>query len=50
MAKTATISVRVPANVKKAAEMAAKDDGRSLAAMVERIVTAWLRDNNYLQK
>ncbi|MBP7003435.1 hypothetical protein [Amaricoccus sp.] len=48
MTKTATISVRVPEAVKAAAEKAAADDSRSTASLVEKLLTAWLRQRGYL--
>jgi hypothetical protein len=50
MAKTEALSVRVPAAVKKAVEKASKDDHRSAASLVEKIVTEWLREKGYLPK
>lgn len=49
MAKTSAISVRVPDEVKAAAEKAASDDDRSLASYVERVLTAHLKDKGYLK-
>lgn len=49
MAKTSAISVRVSDDVKAAAEKAAKDDSRSLAALTEKILSDWLRKNGYLE-
>ncbi|MBS5905448.1 MAG: hypothetical protein KIC89_22615 [Acetobacteraceae bacterium] len=34
--------------MKEALERAAKDDDRSTSAMVERILSMWLRENGYL--
>ncbi len=45
MAKTAAISVRVPESTKEALELAARADGRSLASLVERILSQWLQSN-----
>ncbi|MUZ63500.1 YlcI/YnfO family protein [Agrobacterium vitis] len=50
MAKTSALSVRVPDEVKEAAEKAAKDDGRSLASYVERVLVQHLKDKGYLPK
>jgi hypothetical protein len=49
MAKTDALSVRVPSAVKKAVEKAAKDDRRSAASLVEKIVTEWLTKQGYLK-
>lgn len=48
MAKTSAISVRVDAAVKAAAEKAAADDSRTLASLVDKILTEWLREKGYL--
>lgn len=50
MAKTAAISVRVADAVKAAAEKAAADDSRTVAALVDKILTDWLREKGYLPK
>lgn len=50
MAKTEALSVRVPPAIKKAVEKAAKDDHRSVASLVDKIVTEWLREKGYLPK
>ena len=47
--KTATISVRTSEAVKKAAIKAAKNDNRSVASLVEKILQEWLRDKGYLK-
>lgn len=49
MAKTEALSVRVPPTVKKAVEKAAKDDHRSSASLVEKIVIEWLESHGYLK-
>ncbi len=48
MARTAAISVRVETQVKEAAEKAARDDGRTLAQYVERLLIAHLKENGFL--
>lgn len=48
MAKTNPLGVRLDPDVKAALEHAAADDGRSLSAMVERILKVWLVDRGYL--
>jgi hypothetical protein len=50
MAKGAAISVRVSDEVKEAVEKAARDDVRSTASLVEKVLVLWLRDNGYLPK
>ncbi|WP_199288312.1 hypothetical protein [Henriciella mobilis] len=50
MAKTSAISVRVPDATKAAAEAAAQDERRSVASLVELILTDWLKDKGYLPK
>lgn len=48
MSKTSAISVRVPDATKEAAEKAAKADSRSMASLVEKVLTDWLREKGYL--
>jgi hypothetical protein len=48
--RTEQLSVRVDPSIKKAVAKAAKDDQRSTASMVEKILTEWLRLNKYLPK
>ncbi len=50
MNKTAAISLRVPAEVKEAVERAAKDDERTVAAYVQRLLVQHLRATGYLTK
>jgi hypothetical protein len=50
MAKTSAISVRVPDEVKTAAEKAAADDSRSVASYVEKLLADHLRKQGYLKK
>jgi hypothetical protein len=50
MAKTSAISVRVPDDVKAAAEKAAVADSRSVASLVEKLLTDFLKANGYLKK
>jgi len=50
MPKTSAISVRVPDEVKAAAEKAAAEDSRSLASYVEKLLTDHLRKQGYLKK
>ena len=46
----ATISVRVPERVKKAAEKAADDDHRSVASLVGKVLIDHLKATGYLKK
>jgi hypothetical protein len=46
--KTEALSVRVSPVMKKAVEKAAKDDRRSTASMVEKILIEWLDEHGYL--
>jgi hypothetical protein len=50
MAKNSAISVRVPDSVKAAAEKAAAADSRSVASLVEKLLTDFLKKNGYLEK
>jgi hypothetical protein len=49
MPKTSAISVRVPAEVKAAAEKAAAADSRSVASYVEKLLTEHLRKSGFLK-
>jgi predicted HicB family RNase H-like nuclease len=49
MPKTSAISVRVPDEVKAAAEKAAAADGRSVASYVEKLLTEHLRKSGFLK-
>ncbi len=48
MAKTGNLSCRVDAGVKAAAERAARDDHRSLASLVEKMLATYLAEAGYL--
>ncbi|WP_297323052.1 hypothetical protein [uncultured Bartonella sp.] len=48
MAKTSAISVRISDEIKIAIDKAAKDDDRSTASYVERLLAAHLREKGYL--
>jgi len=50
MSKSSAISVRVTDEVKAAAEQAARDDSRSVASLVEKLLADWLRQKGYLPK
>ena len=47
MPKTTPIGVRVSQETKDALACAAKDDLRSMASLVEKILTDWLREKGY---
>lgn len=49
MAKTSSLSVRLPDEVKAALEKAAADDSRSMASLAEKVLTEWLRKNGHLE-
>jgi hypothetical protein len=49
MPKTSAISVRVPDEVKAAAEKAAAADSRSVASYVEKLLTEHLRKSGFLK-
>lgn len=49
MARSAAISVRVEAHVKEAVERAAKDDRRTVAALVEMVLVEYLVERGYLE-
>jgi hypothetical protein len=48
--RTEQLSVRVDPSIKKAVAKAAKDDRRSTASMVEKILIEWLDEHGYLAK
>ncbi len=50
MVKGNSLGVRVPAETKEALERAAKEDMRSMASLIEKILTDWLREKGYLPK
>ena len=43
--RTAAIGLRLTPQLKRALEVAAERDGRSVSSLVERIVTEWLARN-----
>lgn len=43
-------SMRLAPEIKKALEKAAKDDGRSVSSMTDRILRAWLTEKGYLER
>lgn len=50
MAKTAPLGLRISPEIKEALERAARDDDRSIASYVERVLVAHLRGMNYIPK
>lgn len=48
--KSAVFAVRMRPSVKAAGEKAAKDDNRSLAALIETLLIDHLRERGYLPK
>ncbi len=48
--KSLPVSVRLPPEVKSAAEKAAKDDLRSLSSFMEKLLTEHLKVKGYLPK
>jgi len=50
MARTASIGIRVEPDLKEAAEKAAKADHRTVASLIEKILTEWLEQNGYMDK
>ena len=48
MARTAAIGIRVPPEVKAAAEKAAAADRRSVASLVEKLLVEWLEQHGHL--
>jgi hypothetical protein len=49
-AKSAPIGVRLEPETRKALEVAAEDESRTLANMIERAVIEYLRKHGYLTK
>jgi hypothetical protein len=49
MTRSASIGIRVEPDLKAAVERAAKDDGRTVAQWIERLMTGVLRDKGYLR-
>ncbi|CAN0252613.1 unnamed protein product [Chrysoparadoxa australica] len=48
MARDSAIHIRVERPVKEAAEKAARDDSRSTASLVEKVLVSWLTEHGYL--
>jgi hypothetical protein len=49
MTKSHPVSLRLPPEVKVAAEKAAKDDFRSLSSLIEKLLTEHLRAKGYVK-
>jgi hypothetical protein len=47
--KSLPVSVRLPPDVKSAAEAAAKEDTRSLSSYIEKLLTDHLKKKGYLK-
>ena len=43
-----TVSIRVPDSIRKAAELAAREDERTLSSLILKALRAWLQANGYL--
>ena len=48
--RTASIGIRVAPELKAAAEKAANDDHRTVASLIEKLLTEHLREKGYLPK
>lgn len=46
--RSAQLLIRVQPSLKATMEKAARDEARSLSGFVEKVVSDWLRDRNYL--
>jgi hypothetical protein len=49
MKKLANLSIRIPPETKDAIEAAAKADMRSMASLMEKILSDWLREHGWLK-
>jgi hypothetical protein len=47
--KTTPLGVRISPETKDALAKAAKDDMRSMASLIEKILVDWLRERGYLK-
>ena len=47
--KTAQVNLRITPTLKEAADRAASDDQRSLTSLVEKLLTDYLRERDYLK-
>lgn len=50
MARTASIGIRVEPGLKAAVEKAARDDDRTVAQWIERLMIRELREKGYLEE
>jgi hypothetical protein len=50
MAKTTPLGVRISEETKAGLAKAAKDDMRSMASLIEKILVEWLREKGYAQE
>lgn len=50
MGQTTPLGVRIEVETKQALEKAAKADRRSMASLVDKVLTDWLRANGFLPK
>jgi hypothetical protein len=50
MTKTASITLRVTKEVKAAIEEAATADSRSVAGLVDKVLTEYLRQNGWIRR
>lgn len=50
MTKKAALSIRISTQLKKAIERAAADDGRSVASLVQKVLSDYLKAKGYLGK
>lgn len=47
--KTAQVNLRIAPSLKEAADKAADDDQRSLTSLIEKLLTAYLREKGYMK-
>lgn len=50
MARTASIGIRVAPALKAAIEKAARDDRRTVASLIEKLLAEWLEAKGYLPR
>ncbi len=48
-AKTVILSARVPQEIKEAADQAARDDHRTVASLLTKIMAEWLEQHGYIK-
>lgn len=49
MAKDKALGLRIEEKLKDAMARAAKDDHRSLASLIEKVMSDWLKEKGYLK-